>query len=787
MRQVPRAIALPALLLFALQSPLLAGADPPRWFSGTQLTRPAVNLLGEMRSAESRGLDSRDYRGNELAVAIAGLPPDATATQIARIDAAFSTSAARFVADLHAGRVSPRQAGHDLAVPHAQLDPDLALAALARSSDTAAVLDDWEPGLRHYTLLKRALARYRELALEPGLTDLPALPARSVKPGERYAGMPALRRLLRALGDLDDPVDRADATSAAVDASGESLLDPAAVAALQHFQRRHGIDADGALGRTTWAALTRPLATRVRQIELSLERARWLPPRLDSPPIIVNIPQYRLFAFHTTEDAEDAMLQMKVIVGRNYPGQHTPVFAADMRYIVFRPYWDVPASIMRSEFLARLRADPSWATRNGYEIVSGAGDDGKPVPPTAQSVESLARGSLRLRQRPGAANALGLAKFMFPNRHNVYLHGTPVQSLFAASQRAFSHGCIRVEDPLELATFVLRNDPAWSREAIAAALQGPAPVRVNLAQPIRVMILYATALATESGEVLFFEDIYGHDARLERQLGSRQRLPPIAADPRSEGSTSPGADAARIEVHEIGTPVVADAAARRRQRQVAQSRAGDVAQAHVDRPTLHVQAALRHAAAGSGEPLVRLRRAIPGNDLVAGFNAGSGGQIGQLVEQHGFDRMGLLRPMITQQPVDLVDRRRDIAGGGAIGHRELLAGVRVVQLEPAFDPGRTRRSARLRAGAKRPAGSDDAGARGTQDLSAVEQHESDGVRSLTRRQPGAPRSPSWRGDSGQPQAQYSTGITFPVSPGRALTETTVARGKKLNSDALAQV
>jgi murein L,D-transpeptidase YcbB/YkuD len=510
-----------AVLSLALLCPVAASASAPRWFSGTQLTRPAVNLLGEMRAAESRGLDSRDYRGNELAAAVAALSPNAADAEVAALDAAFSASAARFVADLHAGRVSPRQAGHDLAVPHAALDPEVALAALARSGDTEAVLDDWEPGLRHYALLKRALSQYRDLALEPGLTDLPPLPARSVKPGEAYAGMPELRRLLLALGDFG-------AGSAPSDPAAEAVLDPATVTALQRFQRRHGLDADGALGRATWAALTRPLAERVRQIELSLERARWLPPRLDSPPIIVNIPQYRLFAFRTTDDREDAMLQMKVIVGRTYPSQNTPVFAADMRYVVFRPYWDVPASIVREEFLARLRADPAWATRNGYEIVAGPGDDARPVAPSSDSVEALARGALRLRQRPGPGNALGLAKFMFPNRYNVYLHGTPAQSLFAASRRAFSHGCIRLEDPVQFAEFVLRNDPAWNREAIVAAQQGSEPVRVNLAQPIRVMILYATALATESGDVLFFEDIYGHDTRLARQLRARKPLPPVA-------------------------------------------------------------------------------------------------------------------------------------------------------------------------------------------------------------------------------------------------------------------
>lgn len=519
----------PQALWLALLCPLAAHAASPRWFSGTQLTRPAVTLLGEMRAAESRGLDSRDYRGNELATAVAALSPNATETEIARLDAAFSASAARFIADLHAGRVSPRQAGHDLAVPHAALDPEVALAALARSDDVRTVLDDWEPGLRHYALLKRALAQYRDLALEPGLTDLPPLPARSVKPGETYAGMPQLRRLLLALGDFGDSREAVEAGMAPSDAAAEAVLDPRTVTALQRFQRRHGLDADGVLGRATWVALTRPLAQRVRQIELSLERARWLPPRLDSPPIIVNIPQYRLFAFQTTDDREDAMLQMKVIVGRTYPSHNTPVFAADMRSVVFRPYWDVPPSIVRNEFLARLRADPAWASRNGFEIVAGPGDDARPVKPSADSVAALARGELRLRQRPGPDNALGLAKFLFPNRYNVYLHGTPAQSLFAASRRAFSHGCIRIEDPVRFAEFVLRNDPAWTREAIVAAMHGVAPVRVNLAQPIRVMILYATALATESGEVLFFEDIYGHDARLDRQLRMRKPLPPVGA------------------------------------------------------------------------------------------------------------------------------------------------------------------------------------------------------------------------------------------------------------------
>ncbi len=507
-----------ALLLALPCIAVPAPAAAPRWFQGTQPTRAAANLLAEMRAAESRGLDSRDYRANELAAAIAGLRHDADPQAVARLDRAFEAAAARFVTDLHAGRVSPRAAGHDLAVPHAALDLETALAALASTSDTAAVLDDYEPGLRHYHLLKQALQHYRELALEPQLTALPRLGPRSVKPGETWDGMPALRRLLVALRDL--------APDTVVPETEALRLDPSTAAALRNFQRRHGLEVDGAIGTRTHAALTRPLADRVRQIELSLERARWLPPRLDSPPIIVNIPQFKLFAFYTTDDREDAILQMDVIVGRTAPTHRTPVFAADMRYVVLRPYWDVPPSIVRSEFLRKLRADPSWVTRNGYEIVGGPGDDARVVAPTDEAVEALARGALRLRQRPGPDNALGLAKFMFPNRHNVYLHGTPAQSLFARAQRTFSHGCIRVADPVRLAQFVLRDDPRWTREAIVAAQHGNAPRRIDLKTPIRVMVLYATALATESGETLFFEDIYGHDARLLRHLQTRKPLPP---------------------------------------------------------------------------------------------------------------------------------------------------------------------------------------------------------------------------------------------------------------------
>jgi murein L,D-transpeptidase YcbB/YkuD len=319
--------------------------------------------------------------------------------------------------------------------------------------------------------------------------------------------------LLVAEGDLAE----ADGASAA----GTALFDSTLSAALTRFQDRHGLSADGALGGATLAALTTPMAVRVRQIELTLERWRWLP-AFGAPPIIVNIPEFRLFAFNTTADRVASILQMPVIVGQAYVAKRTPVFVGDLKYVVFRPYWDVPRSITVREMLPAIRARADYLDHNHLQIVAGAGDDAKVVEATPEALAALAAGRLRLRQEPGDDNALGLVKFLFPNSHNVYMHSTPAHQLFLASRRAFSHGCIRVSDPVALATYVLRNAPGeWDSQRIEDAMHAPKPTRVELRDPIPVMILYGTAMATEAGPVQFFEDIYGHDRKLESLLGLR--------------------------------------------------------------------------------------------------------------------------------------------------------------------------------------------------------------------------------------------------------------------------
>jgi murein L,D-transpeptidase YcbB/YkuD len=367
--------------------------------------------------------------------------------------------------------------------------------------------------------LRDALRSYRALAARPDLqpwrTD-----AAAIRPGDEARDLPALAGWLAALGDLP-----------AVDlgAVRPDVYEGALVDAIARFQRRHGLTADAVIGRNTRAALAMPLDRRVRQIELALERLRWLP-HPASRVVVVNIPMFRLWAIDVpcpTPSAECAtppqpVLESGVVVGKALDTR-TPVFDAWMTHVIFRPYWNVPRSILRNELLPQIRRNPAYLARNDLEIVRGESDEAVPVPPTPENFDALAAGALRLRQRPGPGNSLGLIKFVFPNAADVYLHDTPARSLFERPRRDFSHGCVRVERPLDLAEWVLGGDPAWTRLAIEAAMQGAPSRRVDLPAPIQVLLFYLTAIVTADGAMLFADDIYTHDARLARALATLSR------------------------------------------------------------------------------------------------------------------------------------------------------------------------------------------------------------------------------------------------------------------------
>ncbi|HKQ12692.1 MAG TPA: L,D-transpeptidase family protein [Steroidobacteraceae bacterium] len=480
--------------------------EPLLWFRTGHLTPQAAQVLDALHRADAFGLEPADY---EL-----DAPPGDERGQ-SEFDAALSQATARFVRDLHSGRIDPRSVGFHLPAATARdLDIASAVRELATSPDVAATLDTLEPRPIPYWRLKGALAKYRRLVRDIPSVQLPPLPSHSVGAGSEYSGAPQLRHFLRAVGDLDVDDSSADVDSLSMDAS--------LVAAIRHFQRRHGIDDDGVIGRQTFASLTTPLTRRIEQIELSMERWRWLS-AIERPNIVVNIPQFRLIALPREQHALEEPLEMRAIVGQTATRTRTPVFTSAITQVVFQPYWDVPSGILHREILPHLRANPSLLDRYEMEIVQGEGDDARVVSGTRDAIERLAVGKLRLRQRPGALNALGPVKFVMPNPYSVYLHATPERALFERSQRTFSHGCIRVSEPAALAEYVLRNAAGtWDAQAIDAAMCGKETLRIQLLEPVRVVVFYSTAMATKSEGILFFDDVYGLDRKLQEALDARR-------------------------------------------------------------------------------------------------------------------------------------------------------------------------------------------------------------------------------------------------------------------------
>jgi murein L,D-transpeptidase YcbB/YkuD len=477
----------------------------PAWIEGERPTPQALLLIERFRDAGKKGLDPEGYDASRWDERIRALqnPSDEAA---ARFDLAMTVSAMRYVSDLRIGRIHPRHFAFGLSVDQKKYD----LAGFLRDRIVAAsnlpeTLDATEPPFEGYRRTERALARYVELAAADDGKKLPAV-GKPIAPGAAWDGVPGLARFLRLVGDL--PADTA------LPEDSRTYAGPL-VDAVKKFQRRHGLSDDGRIGAATIERMNVPLADRVRQLQFALERWRWLPSEFPAPPIVVNIPDFQLRAL---DESNAVALRMRVVVGKAMRTQ-TPVFSDEMTYVVFRPYWNVPRSILRGEIIPAIERDREYVARKGYEVTTPGG---QPVTSGRISDDVLARlraGKLMMRQKPGPSNALGLVKLIFPNEFSVYLHDTPAREVFSRSRRDFSHGCIRVEKPAELAAWALRHNPGWDLDRVRKAMQnGQNDVTVNLAQRVPVFIVYATALVYADGEVHFYDDIYGHDAELATAL-----------------------------------------------------------------------------------------------------------------------------------------------------------------------------------------------------------------------------------------------------------------------------
>ena len=476
------------------------------WIRDGRPTPQALAISGLLRDADEKGLVAEDYDGPQWEARLARLQQPSSDPDLARFDAALTVSAMRYIRAMQIGRVNPKQLGFELDVEGREYDlSEFLRTKVVNASDPVAAINEVESPFLGYRRALDALRTYRQKASQDDGEKLPSV-TNPVVAGESYPGVPRLIRLLRLLGDLP--------ASAPVFPDSKVYGGPL-VTAVKAFQGTHGLNPNGHLDAKTVEELNTPLSARVRQIELTLERWRWLPHALSSPPVVINLPEFRLRAMD--EQGREA-LQRAVIVGKAYEHQ-SPVLMADMKYVVFRPYWEVPAGILQNEIVPRIEKDRNYISAKNFEVVT---QDGNLVTDGPISDEVLARlkaSELRVRQKPGPTNSLGLVKLIFPNEDNVYMHGTDAPGLFSQFRRDFSHGCIRVQNPGELAAWALRDNPGWSLERVEETMNGSKDdVRVNLAHPIPVLIIYGTAAVDEEGRTHFFEDIYGYDVVLEKAL-----------------------------------------------------------------------------------------------------------------------------------------------------------------------------------------------------------------------------------------------------------------------------
>jgi L,D-transpeptidase YcbB len=483
----------------------------PAWIENAAPKSQMDDLIAALREANREGLDPDLYGATLIAerrdeasrgfLTRQGFDPDEAGT----LDVWLTYIYLKYASDLASGISDLATADRSWHIKPDDFDPFAHLTEALDRNRVTQSLRDLVPDHREYTALRDALADSRKLADDGGWPKVPG--NLRLKPGQKHVAVPALARRLAASGDYKGrvPAEDPEADGKEPVAYGEELQE-----AVKRFQARHGLAVAGVVGAETVAALNVPVEARIRQIELNLERWRWLPRDLGDRYILVNVPEMRLRVFEKGR----IPLAMNVVVGTK--ATQTPIFNDEMSYLVFSPYWNVPDSIAQGETLPGMMRDPAYLARNNMEIIDKAGNA---IDPGEMDLDAL--DNYRFRQRPGAANSLGLVKFMFPNQYNVYLHDTPATSLFTRANRAFSHGCVRVAEPVALAEYVLRDQREWDTDAIEAAMNSGTEKTVKLTEKLPVYLGYWTAFVDEDGALHFRDDVYGIDAGQHKRLTDR--------------------------------------------------------------------------------------------------------------------------------------------------------------------------------------------------------------------------------------------------------------------------
>jgi L,D-transpeptidase YcbB len=478
------------------------------WVQNGAVRSQGLAVIELLKNANAKGLDPEDYDGPRWQGRVLKLDQKPSEQDLVSFDTALTVSTMRYIRAVHVGRVNPKEFKFQLDVDGLQLPlADFIQSHVLTAVDPVAEIEKTEPPFPGYKKLLALLPVYEGYAKQDDGQKLPAV-TKTVRPGQPYAGVPRLARFLQIIGDI--PADaqlNPDAT----------IYEGALVDGVKHYQARHGENPTGNLDARTIAELNTPPADRIRQIRLTLERWRWVPHSFTQPPVVVNLPEYRLRAMNP--DGTVAFYK-NVIIGKAY-GHKSPVFEKEIQYVVFRPYWEVTPTIQRSEIVPHIQKDPNYIAKHNFEVVTPRGEVVTDSQVSAEVLENIRSGHLLVRQKPGPTNSLGLVKIIFPNPENVYLHGTDVPELFSQDVRDFSHGCIRVEKPADLVAWVLRNNSGWDLDRVKATMNGAKDnLQVNLTTRIPVLIVYGTATVNEENQIRFFDDIYGYDAELEKALAA---------------------------------------------------------------------------------------------------------------------------------------------------------------------------------------------------------------------------------------------------------------------------
>ena len=511
----------------------------PAWSTGRGLRDEAFQLADALEAAPREGLEPGDAQADQVRALLEALAPVREAFGrrpepriLAETDVLLTRSFIKHAAHLSSGLIDPARLPSDWHLNPRRVDLVKALEQALATHDVAGALRGVEPPHPGYAALRSLLERYREIARVGGWSVLP--PGRPLRRGSAGERVRLLRQRLAAEGDLDRAL------------AGGETFDAPLVAAVRRFQERHGLDTTGVVGEHELAELDVPVKARIRQIALNLERWRWLPAALGERHLLVNIPGFALEA----RERERAVLAMRVVVGKEM--SRTPMFSDSITYLVFNPVWELPVEIAKNEVLPAIQKDPEYLAKNHLRLYRGRGHEAREVDPAKVDWKRLTpeEFGFAVKQDPGPENSIGHVKFMCPNQFAVYLHDTPAGHLFSATQRDYSHGCVRVERPLELALYLLRGKSDWDSARIAAAFDTLKNKVVRLPEPVPVHILYWTTWVDDRGRAQFRRDVYAVDSLLTDALSRARRLPAPALEwarlrpPDSTGVPAPRAGAA---------------------------------------------------------------------------------------------------------------------------------------------------------------------------------------------------------------------------------------------------